>query len=71
MHVRYHGTLQHLSEIEGWFVYTFDANIKLAYPYNKVFNPGNLVFLLLSIQSIRLTTYCNIFVKQLHLDILV
>ena len=48
----------------------FDANIKLAYPYNKVFNPVNLVFLLLSIQSIsiRLTTSCHIFVKQLMTD---
>jgi hypothetical protein len=29
------------------------CNVKLAYPYNKLFNPVNLVFLLLSIQSIR------------------
>ena len=46
----------------------FDANIKLAHPYNKVFNPVNLVFLLMSIQSIRLTTSCHIFVKQLMTD---
>jgi hypothetical protein len=46
----------------------FDANIKLACPYNQVFNPMNLVFLLLSIQSIRLTTFCHIFVKQLMTD---
>ena len=32
----------------------FDANIELAYPYNKIFNPVNFVFL--SIQYIRLTT---------------
>jgi hypothetical protein len=36
--------------------------------YNKVFNPVNLVFLLLLIQSIRLTTFCHIFVKQLMTD---
>ena len=46
----------------------FDANIKLTYPYNKVFNPVNLVFLFLSIQFIRLTTYCHICVKQLMAD---
>ena len=36
--------------------------------HNKVSNPMNLVFLLLSIQSIRLTTFCHIFVKQLMTD---
>jgi hypothetical protein len=44
----------------------FDANIELAYPYNKIFNPVNLVFLFM--QYIRLTTYCHIFVKQLMTD---
>ena len=46
----------------------FDANIELAYLYNKIFNPVNLVFLFLSMQYIRLTTYCHIFVKQLMTD---
>jgi hypothetical protein len=32
------------------------------------FNPVNLVLLLLSIQSIRLTTLCHIFVNQLMTD---
>jgi hypothetical protein len=45
-----------------------NANIELAYPYNKVFNPVNLVFLPLSMQYIRLTTYYHIFVKQLMTD---
>jgi hypothetical protein len=34
----------------------FDANIELAYPYNKTLNPVNFVFLFLSMQYIRLTT---------------
>jgi hypothetical protein len=38
------------------------TNIEFAYPYNKIFNPVNLVFLFLSMQYIRLTTYCHIFV---------
>ena len=46
----------------------FDANIELAYLYNKIFNPVNLVFLFLSMQYIRLTTYCHIFVIQLMTD---
>jgi hypothetical protein len=36
--------------------------------YNKIFKPVNLVFLFLSMQYIRLTTYCHIFVKQLMTD---
>jgi hypothetical protein len=42
-----------------------DANIELAYPYNKIFNPMHLVFLVVEMQYIRLTTYYHIFVKQL------
>jgi hypothetical protein len=44
------------------------SNIELAYPYNKIFNPVNFLFLFLSMQYIRLTTYCHIFVKQLMTD---
>jgi Zn-dependent protease with chaperone function len=46
----------------------FDANIELAYLYNNIFNPVNLVFLFLSMQYVRLTTYCHIFVKELITD---
>jgi hypothetical protein len=42
--------------------------IELAYPYNKIFNPVNLVILFLSMQYIRLTTYYHIFVRQLMTD---
>jgi hypothetical protein len=35
---------------------------------NKIFNPVNFVFSFLSMQYIRLTTYCHIFVKQLMTD---
>jgi hypothetical protein len=34
----------------------------------KIFNPVNLVFLFLSMQYIRLTTYYHIFVEQLMTD---
>ena len=44
------------------------TNIELAYLYNKICNPVNLVFLFLSMQYIRLTTYCHIFEKVLLTD---
>jgi hypothetical protein len=34
----------------------------------KIFNPVNFMFLFLSMQYIRLTTYCHIFVRQLMTD---
>jgi hypothetical protein len=42
--------------------------LKLLTIYNKIFNPVNLVFLSLSMQYIRQTTYYHIFVKQLMTD---
>ena len=40
----------------------------LTHKHDTVFNPVNLVFLFLSMQYIKLTTYYHIFVKQLITD---